>query len=105
MQLEEGERYSVSGVAGRIWTPSGQYERFATADEYREYDRGGTAKVVILSAVRNHPRGSEIVSESRIFVHGRRTRVLFWPFWQVVHPFARLIGSEGLAAAVARTGG
>jgi hypothetical protein len=51
--LEDGERYSVSGVAGRIWAPSGDYAHFESAAEYREWSRSGTAKVVggeVLSA-------------------------------------------------------
>ena len=105
IQLEEGEHYSVSGVAGRIWTPSGQYERFATAADYKEYEESGTAKVVFLTWVREHPKGSEIANEAHILVYGRRARVIFWPFWQVVHPFGRLIGAEGLALAVKRAEG
>lgn len=105
IQLEEGERYTVSGVAGKIWTPSGQYERFATAADYKEHAAGGTAKVVILHAVREHPEGAELVSESHVVVYGRRTRIFFRPFWQMIHPFARLIGSEALAAAVRRAEG
>jgi hypothetical protein len=26
--LEEGERCSISGVAGRLWTPAGRYDRY-----------------------------------------------------------------------------
>jgi hypothetical protein len=100
--LEEGERFSVSGVAGRIWAPSGDYARFESGDEYREWSRPGTAKVVVLTEVREHQRGSEIVSESRVLVEGRRARLLFRGFWTVASPFARYIGSEVLAAAVRR---
>lgn len=105
MQLEEGDHYSISGTAGKIWSPSGQYEQFATAADYKEYAEGGTAKVVLLNGVREHPRGSEIWNEARIWVGGRRTRLAFWPFWHVVHPFARLIGQEGLTLAVRRAEG
>ena len=105
IQLEAGERHSVSGVAGRIWTPSGRYERFASAAEYKEYDRGGTAKVVLVNGVRETDRGSEIWNEAGVMIHGTRTRIAFWPFWQVVHPFARLIATEGLAVAVRRAEG
>lgn len=42
--LEEGERFSVSGAAGRIWAPSGDYARFESGDEYREWSRPGTAE-------------------------------------------------------------
>jgi hypothetical protein len=100
--LEEGERFSVSGVAGRIWAPSGDYARFESGDEYREWSRPGTAKVLVMTEVREHARGSEIVSESRVLVEGRRARFLFRGFWAVVAPFARNVGSEVLAAAVRR---
>jgi hypothetical protein len=102
MLLEEGERFSVSGLAGRIWTPSGDYAQFETPADYREYDRPGTAKVAVLTEVREHPRGSEIVAESRVRVDGRRTRMLFRGFWAVVGPLSRFVPHEVLAAAVRR---
>jgi hypothetical protein len=105
MLLEEGERQMVSGVAGRIWSPSGDYAQFETADEYREYRRRGTAKVVLSVAVREHARGSEIVHEARVWCADRRTRLLFRPFWAVVSPFARFINYEGFAVAVRRAEG
>ena len=98
--LEEGERFSVSGVAGRIWAPSGDYARFESGDEYREWSRPGTAKVVVMTAVREHDRGSEIVSESRVRVEGRRARILFRGFWALVGPFGHYVGSEVLGTAV-----
>jgi hypothetical protein len=100
--LEEGERYSVSGVAGRIWSPSGDYQRFETVADYMDYDGRGIAKVVLANSVSAHDQGSEIVSEARIWLSDRRAQVIFRPFWAVVSPFARFIGSEGLAAAVRR---
>jgi hypothetical protein len=100
MLLEEGERRYVSGVAGRIWSPSGEYARFETAAEYREYRRRGTAKVVIANEVREHERGSEIVTEARIWCADRRTQLIFRPFWAVVSPLARFIYIDGFAAAV-----
>jgi hypothetical protein len=100
--LEEGERFSVSGVAGRIWAPSGDYARFESGDEYREWSQPGTAKVLLMTEVRDHERGSQIVSDSRVLVEGKRTRLLFRGFWAVVGPFGRYVGSEVLAAAVRR---
>jgi hypothetical protein len=100
--LEEGERYSVSGVAGRIWSPSGDYQRFETTSDYMEYDRPGSAKVVLGTSVHEHGEGSEIVSDARIWLSDRRAHLVFRPFWAVVGPFGRFIGSEGLAAAVRR---
>jgi hypothetical protein len=100
--LEEGERYSVSGVAGRIWSPSGDYARFESGDEYREWSRSGTAKVAVMTAVGDHERGSQIVSESRVLVQGGRARGVFRGFWAVMAPFGRYVGSEVLTAAVRR---
>src|SRR6059058_1034812 len=94
MLLEEGDLFSVSGVAGRIWAPSGEYARLESADDYRKYARPGTAKVAILTEVRDHERGSQIVSESRVVVHGRRSRMLFRGFWAMVRPFSRFVPHE-----------
>jgi hypothetical protein len=102
MLLEEGERFSVSGVAGRIWHPSGDYARLESPADYRKYARPGTAKVVILNEVREHERGSEIVSESRVHVHGRRARMVFRGSWAMLRPFSRFIPHEVLAATVRR---
>jgi hypothetical protein len=103
--LEDGERYSVSGAAGRIWTPSGDYARFESAAEYREWSDPGTAKVAFLTAVREHERGAELVSEARVLVHGRRARMLFRGLWAVVGQFGWLVGGEVLTAAVRRAEG
>jgi hypothetical protein len=105
MLLEEGQRLYISGVAGKIWAPSGDYAQFETAGEYREYRRRGTAKVVLKTEVREHARGSQIVGEARIWCADRRTQLIFRPFWRVVSPFARFIHSEGFAAAVKRAEG
>jgi hypothetical protein len=102
MLLEEGERLYISGVAGKIWAPSGAYAQFETAGEYREYRAPGTAKVVLKTEVREHDRGSQILMEARVWCADRRTELIFRPFWLVVSPFARFIYSEGFAAAVRR---
>ena len=102
MLLEEGERLYVSGVAGKIWAPSGDYAEFETAGEYREWRRRGTAKVVLRNEVTAHERGSQIVTDAHIWVADRRTQLIFRPFWAFVHPFARFIYSEGMAVAVKR---
>lgn len=105
MLLEEGERLYISGVAGKIWAPSGDYAQFETAGDYRNYRARGTAKVVLKTEVREHERGSQIVSEARIWCADRRTQVIFRPFWAVVRPFAHFIHSEGFAVAVRRAEG
>ena len=100
--LEEGERHSISGVAGRLWTPSGHYARFETGADYKEYADSGTAKVALMTSVREHERGSEIVSEARVWCADRRARLRFRPYWAVVRPFSRFIGTELLSAVTRR---
>jgi hypothetical protein len=102
MLLEEGDRLYISGVAGKIWAPSGEYAQFETAGDYRQYRARGTAKVVLKTEVREHERGSQIVNEARVWCADRRTTLIFRPFWAVVSPFARFVYSEGFAAAVRR---
>lgn len=105
MLLEEGERLSISGVAGKIWAPSGDYAEFETAGEYREYRERGTAKVVIKHEAREHARGSQISTEAWIWCADRRTEFVFRPFWALVGPFSRFIHTEALRVAVRRAEG
>jgi hypothetical protein len=58
--------------------------------------------VALMTAVREHERGAQIVSESRVRLESGRARIIFRGFWSVMAPFSRYIGSEVLAAAVRR---
>ena len=58
--------------------------------------------MVLKIEVREHERGSQIVSEARVCCADRRTQLIFRPFWALVSPLARFVYSEGLAAAVRR---
>jgi hypothetical protein len=101
--LEEGERWSASGVAGRLWSTRGGLARLSNAEDYRAWSRPGTARVAVLNAVR--PRaggGSEIVTETRVRCVDRRALLRFRPYWAVIGPFARFIRSDLLGAAVRR---
>jgi hypothetical protein len=100
--LEDGERHIVSGVAGKLWKPAPEYAHFQSAADYRQYEQPGTAKVALLTIVRDHPRGAEIVTETRVWCTDRRALLLFRPYWAVVGPFSRFIRSELLTAAVRR---
>ena len=100
--LEEGERYSISGTAGRIWHPAGPFESFESAADYRKYEEPRTAKVAVLAAVHEHPRGAQILSESRVWCTDRRAWLHFMPLWGVVAPFSRLIGREVLRTVARR---
>ena len=102
MLLEEVERLYSSGVAGKIWSPSGDYAQFETAGDYRQYRARGTAKVVLRIEVASTRAARGFVSEARVWCADRRTQLIFRPFWALVSPLARRVYSEGLAAAVRR---
>jgi hypothetical protein len=89
--LEEGDRYSISGVAGCLWAPRGDYARFESAADYRQYEQDGRAKAAVMTLVREHERGSEIVSEIRVWCTDRRAELRFRSVWVLVAPFMRFI--------------
>lgn len=99
--LEEGDRYSISGVAGCLWAPRGEYARFESAADYKEYEPPGRAKGAVLTLVREHERGSEIVTEIRVWCTDRWAEMRFRPVWLLVAPFMRFVRME-LLRVVAR---
>jgi hypothetical protein len=99
--LEEGDHYSISGVAGCLWSPRGDYAHFGSAADYRQYDRPGRAKAAVMTLVREHHRGSEIVTEIRVWCTDRSAEMRFRPVWMVVAPFMRFVRME-LLRSVAR---
>jgi hypothetical protein len=56
--LEESERCSVSGLAGRIWTLERDYPRLAGPSEFRAWDRPGTARAAARWSARRGSRPS-----------------------------------------------
>ena len=99
--LEEGDHYSISGVAGCLWAPRGDYARFESADDYRQYEPPGRAKAAVLTLVQEHARGSEIVTEIRVWCTDRSAWLRFRPVWLIVAPFMRFVRME-LLRSVAR---
>ena len=97
--LEEDRHLSVSGLAGRLWSPFADFAAISTPEEFRAFAEPGQAKVVLAAAVREHARGSEIAIDAGVWCTSRGAVVRFRPFWAIVGPFARLIRSELLAAA------
>jgi hypothetical protein len=96
--LDEGERYSISGLCGPIWTLRRDYPRIEGPDEYLAWDRRNTVKVLFAHWVED----GAIVSESRIKPIGRRAGVQTRVLWSTVGRFERLIGAEALGAAAKR---
>jgi hypothetical protein len=103
MVLEQGERALVSGLVGRIWTPRRDYPRLTEPDEFREWARRGTARVVLANWVAAaDDGGSEVRSEARVQAFGVQGRVGVAAVRPLVGRFQGLVGSEGLRAAVRR---
>jgi hypothetical protein len=99
--LEEGDHYSISGIAGCLWSPRGDYARFESAADYKEYEPPNRAKGAVLTQVREHERGSEIVTEIRVWCTDRGAWLRFRPVWLLVAPFMRFVRME-LLRQVAR---
>jgi hypothetical protein len=101
--LEEGEHYSISGMAGRIWTLDRDYPRFDGADAWRDWDEPNSARVLFAHWVEPAGDGrSALVSEARVDPMSRRASVRLKSLWLVVGTFERVIGAEPLPLAVRR---
>jgi hypothetical protein len=101
--LEAGERHSLSGLVGRIWTIGRDYPPLRDAEEFRTWSQPGTDRVLFAHWAEPDGSGRAVLhSEVRVApVDGRaalRTRAV----WTVVRVFERLIGSEALALAARR---
>jgi hypothetical protein len=104
--LAEGERWSVSGLCGRIWTLSRDYPRLSGPEAFRDWDEPGTVRVAFAHWV--EPLGDDasvIVSEARVAPVDRAAELRLRSLWLLVGVFERLIGAEPLALAAARAEG
>ena len=103
MVLEEGEHALVSGLVGRIWTLRRDYPRLDSPDEFSQWSRGGTARVVIASwAMPRDGGGSVLTAEARVEAVGAQGRLGVAAVRPIVRAFQQLVGSEGINAAVRR---
>jgi hypothetical protein len=101
--LAEGERWSLSGMCGRIWTLQRDYPRLPDAEAFRAWAAPGTVRVLFAHWVEDEPGGgAALVSEARVEPVDRRARLPLRSLWLVVGRFERLIGAEPLALAVRR---
>jgi hypothetical protein len=100
--LDAGERYSISGLCGRIWTLARDYPRLDGPDAFRAWSEPRTVRVLFAHWVQREPGGrSTLVSEARVAPTDRIAALRLRSLWLVVGPFERLIGAEPLALAVA----
>lgn len=100
--LAEGDGWSVSGLAGPIWTLRRDYARLDGPEAFRSWSRPGTVRVLMAHWVEPTAEGSALVSEARVAPADRRAALRLRALWTVVAPFERLIGAEPLALAAQR---
>jgi hypothetical protein len=101
--LDEGDGFSLSGMAGRIWTLTRDYPRLEGAEAFRAWSEPGTARVLFAHWVEPAEGGrAALVSEARVEPVDRRARLALRSLWLAVGVFERLIGSEPLTLAVRR---
>ncbi|HEX7298111.1 MAG TPA: hypothetical protein VF257_03830 [Solirubrobacteraceae bacterium] len=100
--LDDGERCSISGLCGRIWTLQRDYPRLAGPEEFRAWREPGTVRVLIAHWVEPDGDGSTLVSEARVAPVDRRAALRLRSLWVVIGVFERLIGGEALALAAQR---
>jgi hypothetical protein len=103
--LEEGERCSVSGLCGRVWTLSRDYPDI-DGDAFRDWSEPGTVRVLFAHWIEPDGDGrSRLISESRVKPVDRRAGLRLRALWAGLGRFERLIGGEALRVAVRRAEG
>ena len=102
--LDEGDGWSISGLAGRVWSLR---PRLSRARRRRRVSATGTSpdtvRVLFAHWVEDDgDDGSALVSESRVQPVDRSARWRMRALWGTVGRFERLIGGEALTAATRR---
>src|SRR3954468_17225444 len=101
--LAEGERWSLSGLCGRIWTLNRDYPRLDGPEAFRAWSEPGTVRVLFAHWVEPDGDGaSAIVSEARVAPVDRGAAMRLRALGAVAGPWERLIGGEALARAARR---
>lgn len=96
--LAEGDGWSVSGLAGRIWTLRRDYPQLEDARAFAAWAQPGTVRVLFAHWV----EGAALVSEARVAPVDRGAALRLRALWTVVGPAERLIGGEALGRVTRR---
>jgi len=100
LPLEEGELGLLSGLVGRIWTLRRDYPRLTEPDEFRAWDRGGTAKVLFANWVEPGPGGGSLLrSETRVQAFGAQGQLGLASVRPLIRAFQHLVATDAMATA------
>lgn len=101
--LSEGDHWTVSALCGRIWTFARDYPELSGEQDFFEWDKPGTVKVLFAHWVEVREDGtSELFSEERIVAVDERARARLRSLWRVVGRFKNTVAAEPLPIAVER---
>jgi hypothetical protein len=102
--LDEGPRYSISGMCGRIWTFRTDYPRLSGPADFAAWDEPGTVRVLFATWTRERADGRvELCDEARVKPVDRAAAVRLKLLWAAVGRFEGLIGSEAIGRALDAT--
>ena len=100
---EQPGRLLVSGLVGRIWTLRRDYPKLNDPEEYRDWHRPGTARVLFANWIDESPgHQATIHAEARVEAIGAQGRVGVAAVRPLVRAFGSLIGSDGIELAARR---
>jgi hypothetical protein len=103
---EERQRVLVSGLVGRIWTLRRDYPELHDPEEFRNWSKPGTARVVFANWIEaESPDRSAIRAEARVEPIGAQGRVGVAAVRGLVAAFGPLVGSDGIEVAARRAEG
>jgi hypothetical protein len=98
--LQRGSHALVSGLVGRIWTLRRDYPALSDPEEFRDWSRSGTARVLFAHWVEPVDGGARLSSEVRVQAFGLQGRMGVAAVRPMIRAFHELIASDGLEAAV-----
>jgi hypothetical protein len=98
--LEETEHALVSGLVGRIWTLRRDYPDLESPEDFRNWSKSGTAKVLFAHWVEpDDDGGSTVCSETRVKPFGAQGRFGLASVRPLIAGFHQLVASDALAVA------
>jgi hypothetical protein len=103
--LDEGPRYSISGMCGRIWTIRADYPRLSGPAAFAAWDEPGTVRVLFATWTQEAADGRvELCDEARVQPVDRAAALRLKLLWATVGRFEGLIGSEAISRALDAAG-